>query len=131
MNEELLKKLRFKGGQAAVFNAPDGYDLGLNAGGAPEDGDGAYDFALLYVNSANEAEQWIPRVIGRLNDDSVFWICYPKQTPKSKTKPDVNRDILAAWVQNKTPYRVVSNVAVDESWSALRVRPQEPVKAGK
>ncbi|WP_251577347.1 hypothetical protein [Paenibacillus sp. MER TA 81-3] len=57
----------------------------------------------------------------------MFWITYPKQS--SKVKTDINRDILAAMVQNSTTYRVVSNVAVDEKWSALRLRPQDKVKS--
>ncbi|WP_199617728.1 hypothetical protein [Paenibacillus alkalitolerans] len=32
MNEELLKKLRYKEGRATVLNAPEGYRLGIEAG---------------------------------------------------------------------------------------------------
>jgi hypothetical protein len=129
MNEQLLSKLRYKEGAAAVWNAPEGYDLGI---GIPaERTEGAYDFALLYVNNYSEAEQWVPKVIPGLKEDALFWVSYPKQGPKAKEKPDINRDILAAWVQEHTPYRAVSNVAIDEKWSALRFRPQDKVKTGK
>ncbi|MFC4767494.1 hypothetical protein ACFO8Q_08980 [Effusibacillus consociatus] len=71
-----------------------------------------YDFILLFVNNAQEVGEWVPRVIPTLNEDAIFWIAYPKQS--SKVKTDINRDILATMVQNKTPYRSVSNVAVDD-----------------
>lgn len=73
--------------------------------------------------------EWLPKVIRSLNEDALFWITYPKQTSKIKT--DLNRDIVAALVQNETDYRVVSSVAVDEKWSGLRVRHQDKVKTKK
>ncbi|GLX68805.1 hypothetical protein [Paenibacillus glycanilyticus] len=125
MNEELLKKLRFKSGQAsAVLNAPDGYSLGVEAGS-----DGKHDFVQLFVNSKAELEDKLPEVLPLLAEDAVFWITYPKQS--GKIKPDINRDSLASHVQDTTPYRAVSNVAVDEKWSALRFRLKEKVNAKK
>ncbi|TMV48989.1 hypothetical protein FE783_15060 [Paenibacillus mesophilus] len=131
MSEQLLSKLRYKEGAAAVWNAPEGYDLGIGIGGIEEPAEGGYDFALLYVNNFSEVEQWVPKLLPTLKEDALFWVSYPKQSAKTKEKPDINRDILAAWVQDHTPYRVVSNVAVDEKWSALRLRPQDKVKPGK
>ncbi|WP_019423355.1 hypothetical protein [Paenibacillus sp. OSY-SE] len=124
MQAELLKKLRYKAGRAAVLNAPEGYHLGVEDG---TEAAGRYDFVQLFVNDAQEVDAWIPKVLPLLNEEAVFWITYPKQS--SKVKTDINRDILAAMVQNSTTYRVVSNVAVDEKWSALRLRPQDKVKS--
>lgn len=124
MNEELLKKLRFKSGQAVVLNAPDGYRLGEEA-----DSQGPHEFVQLFVNSKAELEEKLPGVLPLLAEDAVFWITYPKQS--GKVKPDINRDILASFVQETTPYRAVSNVAVDEKWSALRFRLKEKVNAKK
>jgi hypothetical protein len=126
MNQELLKKLRYKEGRATILNAPDGYRLGIES---EEETEEKYDFVQLFVNNAQEVDEWVPRVIPMLSEDAVFWITYPKQS--SKVKTDINRDILARMVQNKTPYRAVSNIAVDEKWSALRFRHQDKVKAKK
>lgn len=128
MIAEILKKLRYKEGRSIVLNPPEGFDFGMN--GTMEPGE-RYEFILLFVNSAQEAEEWTPRVTELPDGDAVFWIAYPKQLPKSKIKPDINRDSLAAIVQEKTPYRPVSNVAIDEKWSALRFRPKELVKSSK
>jgi hypothetical protein len=81
----------------------------------------------LFVNNAAELEDSLPGVLPLLEEDAVFWITYPKQS--SKVKSDLNRDTLAAIVQESTPYRPVSNVAVDEKWSALRFRLKEKVKS--
>ncbi|MEF3306023.1 hypothetical protein [Paenibacillus sp. GYB003] len=123
--EAIRKKLRYKGGSAAVMNAPDGYGLGV-ADAAGTDG---HDFVLLYVHNAAEANEWLPRAIALLNDDAVFWIAYPKQS--SKMNSDLNRDRLWALVQSMTSYRAVSNVAIDDKWSAIRFRREDRVKAGQ
>lgn len=124
MNEAILKKLRYKEGRATVLNAPDGFRLGIEEGNGTE---GTYDFVLLFVNNAQEVREWIPRVIPILNSEALFWITYPKQS--SKVKTDINRDILFTLVQDLSPYRAVSNVAIDDTWSALRFRHQDKVKA--
>ncbi len=126
MQEELLKKLRYKQGRATVLNAPEGYRLGIETEGETA---GSYDFIQLFANHAQEVRDWVPKVIPLLQEDAVFWITYPKQT--SKVKTDINRDSLWSLVQGISPYRPVSNVAVDDKWSALRFRHQDKVKAGK
>ncbi len=123
MAEELLKKLHYKEGRALVLNAPTGYHLGVENGGAM---DGKYDFVQLFVNDAQEVDEWVQRIIPVLNADALFWITYPKQSSKIKT--NINRDILGSMVHDKTLYRPVSNVAIDEKWSALRFRHQDRVK---
>lgn len=126
MNEqEILKKLRYKAGQATVLNAPEGYRLGLDSRM-----DGPYDFVLLYVRNGAELAEWLPRTLPLLAEDALFWICYPKKTSK-KVETDLNRDVLWELVSGQCAYRPVSNVAVDDAWSALRFRHEDKVKSGK
>ncbi|WNQ12033.1 hypothetical protein MJA45_02940 [Paenibacillus aurantius] len=126
MQEELLKKLKYKEGRALVLNAPEGYRLGVEEEGSPE---GTYPFVQLFVNDSSEVEKWVPETVPFLAEDAVFWITYPKQSSKIKT--DVNRDRLWSLVEGKAPYRPVSNVAVDDTWSALRFRHVDKVKPKK
>jgi hypothetical protein len=50
----------------------------------------------------------------------VFWVAYPKAN-----RADLNRDTL--WpVLGEYGMRPISQVAVDEVWSALRFRPLKP-----
>lgn len=122
---ELLKKLRYKSGPGTALNAPEGYDLGLDNGL-----EGPFAFTVLYVRNKKELDEWLPKTIPQLEDDAVFWICYPKKTSK-KVETDLNRDVLWGFVSEHCPYRPVSNVAVDEAWSALRFRHVDKVQAGK
>jgi len=124
MNEEILKKLRYKEGRAAVINAPDGYELGTHD---REEREGPYDFLQLFVHDAQQVRDWLPKVIPLLAEDAVFWIAYPKQS--SKVKTDINRDSLFTLVSDNSPYRAVSNVAIDGTWSALRFRHKDKVKS--
>lgn len=128
MQEELLKKLRYKSGQALILNAPEGYTLGIETGSdaGPE---AKFEFVQLFVNNAAEVDEWAPKAIPLLNEEAVFWITYPKQS--SKVKTDINRDTLAEQMQKNTAYRPVSNVAVDDKWSALRFRLKDKVKSKK
>ncbi|KRE66128.1 hypothetical protein [Paenibacillus sp. Soil750] len=124
MQEELLKKLRYKQGRALVMKAPEGYALGVEENSEPN---GTYDFVQLFVHNAAEVETWAPKAIAHLNEDALFWITYPKQSSKIKT--DINRDSLFGLVGDSTDYRAVSNVAVDDTWSALRFRHKSKVKS--
>lgn len=126
MNEAILSKLRFKEGRGAVINPPSGYYLGIETAGELE---GTYDFIQLFVKDKQETEDWLPKLLPFIKDDAVFWITYPKQSSKLKT--DINRNILADLIQTRTPYRPVSNVAIDETWSALRFRLKDKVKTKK
>jgi hypothetical protein len=123
MQDELLKKLRYKQGRALVLQAPEGYKLGIEDNEEPN---GTYDFVQLFVNNAAEVAEWATKAIAFLNDEAVFWITYPKQS--SKVKTDINRDILWKLMDENTDYRLVSNVAVDDKWSALRLRHKSKVK---
>ncbi|WP_438446402.1 hypothetical protein [Gorillibacterium sp. sgz5001074] len=123
--QEILKKLRCKAERATALNAPEGYGLGLGSGT-----EGAYGFVLLYVRNSGELNEWLPKTLPILEDDAVFWICYPKKTSK-KVETDLNRDVMWELVAGQSPYRPVSNVALDEAWSALRFRHEDKVKSSK
>ena len=51
--------------------------------------------------------------------DKLAWIAYPKA---GKLGTDLNRDILAALLTERG-VQPVRQVAIDETWSALRFRP--------
>jgi hypothetical protein len=127
----LIKKLQLKPGLRALFlNAPEGYVASL--GPLPDgitlaDGPaGTLDFVQLFVRDSTELTTHAPAALAAIKRDGVLWIAYPKQNAKVKT--DITRDrgwepITAAGL------RPVTQIAIDEIWSALRWRPIELVKS--
>jgi hypothetical protein len=123
------KKLRLQAGQKALLiNPPQGY---LQALGELPEGvqvttqpDGSYDFVQLFVKDRSELEQFGPAAFQAVKYDGLLWVCYPKQT--GKIKSDLNRDSLWKLMQ-PTGFSPVMQIAIDETWSALRFRPAEKI----
>lgn len=128
---DLIKKLRIQAGQRAlILNAPEGYIQGLGelpeGATASQVAGGEFDFVQLFVKSIAELQEQGPLAIQAVKYDGLLWICYPKQTSGIKT--DINRD--TGWgVIQAAGLRPVTQVAIDETWSALRFRPAERVGA--
>ena len=82
---------------------------------------------ILFVNSLAEAKDLVPSAIKAVKPDGLMWIAYPKGTSgTSKVKADVNRDSL--WeVVKATGWRAVRLIALDDTWSVMRCRPEEKV----
>ena len=73
--------------------------------------------ALVFADSAAAAHEVLTSHKDGLHTPSVFWVLYPKAN-----KADINRDTL--WpILGEYGMRPISQVAVDETWSALRFRP--------
>lgn len=126
---KLAKKLRLQDvTRALVLNAPEGYlkmlgevPEGVRIDQQPE---GGFDFAHLFVKDKAELEQFIDRALEAIDYDSILWISYPKGS--SGVDTDLNRDIL--WdVLKEKGIRPVTQVSIDEVWSAMRFRPAEMV----
>jgi hypothetical protein len=79
---------------------------------------------LLFVHSLAEATSLAPLAISAVQPDGLLWIAYPKGGSGIQT--DLNRDRL--WhALEPTGWRPVRQVALDEVWSAMRLRPAEKV----
>jgi hypothetical protein len=129
-NPQLVKKLLMKPSmRIAVLNAPPRYleDLGaLPEGVQFADGpDGTLDFVQLFIKNSGEYERMGAAALRAVKPDGLLWICYPKKT--SGVESDLDRD--AVWkMLVPTGLRPVTQVAIDEVWSALRFRPSEKVR---
>ena len=84
------------------------------------------DFVLAFVTLKNDVDAISNIVSKKARGDAVVWFAYPKGTSK-KYKCDFNRD--NGWdVIYRLDFQPVRMVAIDEDWSALRVRKSEFVK---
>ena len=129
----LTKKLRMQPGQRVlILNPPPEYLKGL----APlpeglvveEAPAGKYDFVHLFVRDQADLERFGPSALESVEDDGLLWISYPKKS--SKVKTDLTRD--SGWdIVVRAGLRPVTQLSIDETWSALRYRPIERVGKSK
>lgn len=127
MATSLAQKLQLKPGQTlSIHNPPPTYLARLTAEmdtvTVTDQKLAAAPAVMLFVNSLEEAVHFVPGASATVAADGLFWIVYPKQSSGIKT--DVNRDTLWQAVE-KMGWRPVRQIAVDETWSAVRFRPVE------
>jgi|SRR5579862_4010613 len=110
-----------KGHRVVILGAPAGYSLGT----LPPDAwvltkrDDRADIVQLFVSSMGDLKHTLPNLKTQLNPATPVWVTYPKGT--SKTKPDLNRDIIREYAAT-IGFETVALFAVDETWSALRLK---------
>ena len=130
---EIFRKLKFDAKKKnLVINAPNDYKDILSGFTYDTDYQAAnkntYDFIQVFATSQSELKSLLANISNAGKYDCLFWICYPKGG--GKIKSDLKRDIIGAdfSIVNLRP---VSQIAIDETWSALRGRPEEAVKKTK
>ena len=123
----LIKKLGIKPKQRfIILNAPEGYSeriitllpLDVELVTTPTSADN-YDVVLQFVRNKTEVEKDTPIAIEIVKPGGRLWLSYPKQS--SKVPTDINRDILWKIFPN-SEWRPVTQISIDEIWSALRFR---------
>jgi hypothetical protein len=130
----LIKRLRMQPDQRVlILNAPEGYmgELGPLPDNIElaESAEGTFEFVHLFVKDSKEMERLGPVVLEAVKHDGLLWVSYPKRA--SKVETDLTRD--RGWeVLTQAGLRPVTQISVNEIWSALRWRPTELVgkKAG-
>ena len=128
-----VKKLGLKSGmRALVVGAPSGYLDSL----APlpdrvevsESLGSAHDFVQFFATKKSEIAKSAKKLLQSAVPGALVWITYPKKT--SGVGSDLSRE--AVWAaMGGTGWRPVSQIAIDEIWSALRFRPTQDVKSRK
>jgi hypothetical protein len=84
---------------------------------------GDADVALLFVSSAVAIRELLATHRDDLTRPDALWIAYPK-----RNRADINRDSL--WpIVAEYGLRPITQIALDEVWSALRFRPLRPGEA--
>ena len=128
----LIKKLGIKPKQRLIIlNAPEGYSeqigtllpVEVELLTAPTSA-GKFDVVLQFVRNKAEVEEDIPKAIQQVKPGGLFWVSYPKRS--SKVPTDINRDIIWKIFPN-SEWRPVTQISIDETWSALRFRPKTEV----
>lgn len=128
----ILKKLGFTDqNPVLIINAPDEYKEIMAAMDAEVHKEvmGKYKFIQIFSKDFAEANNYVSEAIQSLEDDGHIWLCYPKGTSK-KYKSDINR--TKSW-EIFAPYdfEPVSQVSIDDDWSAIRFRYVDKIKTLK
>lgn len=125
----LAKKLQIKPShRVLLLGAPDGHAASLEP--LPEGATvataarGTFDVVHLFVRQARDLEKSAPKAIAAVKEGGLLWISYPKKS--SGVETDLTRDI--GWkVVEDAGWGGVAQVAIDETWSALRFKPEATV----
>jgi hypothetical protein len=123
----LAKKLLVRPGlRVAVIGAPPTIDLVLAPGVLPSER-GPADIVLVYTRNRAALAAALAKATKRVADGGVLWVAYPKA---GQLGTDLNRDILARALHAEG-LEPVSQIAVDEVWSALRVKRDAALSAAR
>ncbi|EYF08207.1 YdeI/OmpD-associated family protein [Chondromyces apiculatus] len=130
MTSALAAKLQLKAGhRVLLIDAPEDHAGALDP--LPEGATlsrtarGTFDVVHLFVQQAKDLARNAPKAIAAVREGGVLWISYPKKT--SGVKTDITRDV--GWdVVTAAGWGPVTQVAVDDTWSALRFKPEASVQ---
>ncbi|MCX7920924.1 MAG: DUF3052 domain-containing protein [Clostridia bacterium] len=129
---DVLKKLKLTNqNPVLVLNAPEEYKDTMSEikSDIHTSINGKYGFIQVFVKDLSQLNKYIKDVIEALDGDGYLWVCYPKGTSK-KYKSDVNRNTL---IEAFGPYDFegVTQIAIDDDWSAIRVKNVDNIKTMK
>jgi hypothetical protein len=117
---DVTAKLQIKPGQSVAALAATGQVPAVASRDAnPPAEPGAADAVVAFARNRAELDSVAAPAIEAARQDRLAWIAYPKA---GKLGTDLNRDILAALLTARG-VQPVRQVAIDETWSALRFRP--------
>lgn len=127
MDEELLKKLNYQEGDTIlVLNAPEEYLerlAGLAVDTSPEKD--TYSFIQVFLYKKKRIPDHFEEGVKNLKKGGKLWFCYAKMG--SELKSDITRG--NGWdAADIHDFVAVRQVAIDNTWSALRFKPAEDVK---
>ncbi len=123
----IAKKLQIKPGKCWLFyNAPANYLAVLEP--LPEGAkakfvlNGNFDGIQLFIIDSIDLAKNLKIIAPLLKPDTIFWITYPKKS--SGIKSDL--EMTGSWDEPaKYGLRTVATAAIDETWTAIRLRQKE------
>lgn len=129
-NRSLTEKLLLKAGNKILLvNSPSNYSSLLNP--LPEgttfhqEVQGQFDAIHLFVENKLSLQSELKRLTPCLNEKTTFWIMYPKKS--SKISSDIHMN--DAWTEvEEFGLSPVASAAIDETWTAIRLKRKELVR---
>jgi hypothetical protein len=128
MRTALPKKLQIKpGDRIGIVDAPPGFTDRLQplpAGASVTSRRRPVDVVLAFATDQAHLQKCAPRALRAVKPHGILWLCYPKKT--SSLASDLQRE--SVWPALKEfDWLPVSQVAIDDTWSALRFKPRAEI----
>lgn len=122
-DRSIAEKLKYKPGMHAFLaHVPSGVDLGIGPEDVVNDPAKA-DFILVFAENQAEVEERMRAFAPAVRDQTLTWVGYPKGSKAAGR--DISRDTI--WRFAETVGLILNaNFAIDEVWSAVRMRPRRP-----
>jgi len=118
-DKPVAERLQVKGERRlAVIGASAALEKAVGAAKARADLAEA-DVALLFAADRARLEAKLPDVLKKMQDAAILWVAYPKLS--SGLAADLSREVIHA-VASKHGLDTVSQIAIDEDWSAMRLK---------
>lgn len=126
----VFEKLQLKSGQTAlILNPPSSLiaqlvaprvDLAIENAQRPE-----YDLLLVCCMNKSDVAKWLEVALSKKSKEGALWFAYPKKS--SKIPSDLTREDGWKILEDKG-WLPVRQIALDESWSALRFKERTTIK---
>jgi hypothetical protein len=118
-DKTVAERLQVKGDRRlAVIGASAALEKAVGASKARGDTASA-DVVLLFAADRATLDKSLPKLLKTMSPTAIFWIAYPKLS--SKLAADLSRDVIAG-LAPRHKLDTVSQIAIDEDWSALRLK---------
>ena len=117
--KSIAEKLQVKGARTlALLNAKPALDRAIGSldRRAPP---AKADVVLFFAADKAVLQAKLPGLLQKLPPSSILWIGYAKLTSPLAT--DLSRDVIREWAP-KVGLDTVSQIAIDDDWSALRLK---------
>lgn len=118
-DKPVAERLQVKGTRTlAVMGASPALDKAVGAAKVRAE-PGKADVVLLFTADRKSLDKQLPSALKKLKPEAIFWLAYPKLT--SKLASDLSRDLIHG-LAPKHGLDTVSQIAIDDDWSALRLK---------
>jgi hypothetical protein len=119
-DKSIAERLQVKNARTlAVIGADAKLDRAIGAKQARADLESA-DVILYFVGDFAAFGRETPRIFKTAKAGVILWVAYPKLT--SKLAGDLNRDVIHRHAP-QFGLDTVSQIAIDDTWSAMRLKP--------
>ena len=118
-DKPIAERLQVKGDRRiAVMGAPPAVDRAIGAKKSRAAAAEA-DIILLFAPDCARLNAALPSLLKQAAKTAILWVAYPKLT--SDLASDLSRDVIRA-LAPKHGLDTVSQIAIDDDWSALRLK---------